>query len=352
MWIGFWWDEDGIRRAKTLGSARELTRGEAETKLADLIQPINAKSSEPKRRQWTLKAFIEDCYFPFSRRHWKKSTAETTEDRIRYHLIGDLGKKDIASFRREYLQLYLDGKTKGKLSFSTVSHLRWDLRAIFRLAQQDGVITNNPADTLFVAGAANVGRKVLDPKQVQQILSALELREQVIVRLAVFSGMRPGEILALQWKHVHEDHVLVEQRTYKGHIDTPKTERGKRQVAISPQTHAALDEWKAECSNSDKAEAWVFPSENENCPMRKDNIWRRVIEPRLGEIKLKWATFQVMRRTHASLSRIAGVDPKLVADQLGHGLGVSLDVYTIAGLDQRLEAVNLLEQSLVSTAIN
>jgi hypothetical protein len=36
----------------------------------------------------------------------------------------------------------------------------------------------------------------------------------------------------------------------------------------------------------------------------------------------------------------AGVDPKLVSDQLGYGLGVNLDVYTIAGLDERLEAVH------------
>ena len=59
-----------------------------------------------------------------------------------------------------------------------------------------------------------------------------------------------------------------------------------------------------------------------------------------------------MRRTHASLSRKAGIDPKLVADQLGHGLGVNLDVYTIAGLDQRLLAVNALEWSLASASIS
>jgi integrase len=91
---------------------------------------------------------------------------------------------------------------------------------------------------------------------------------------------------------------------------------------------------------------------NEETPMRKDNIWRRVIEPKLERPKLKWATFQVMRRTHASPSRQGGPDPKLVADQLGHGLGVNLDVYTVAGLDQRLAAVNILEQSLVSNAMN
>src|SRR5262245_59405576 len=41
VWIGFWWDEENVRRAKTLGSCRELTRGEAGTKLANLIQPVN-----------------------------------------------------------------------------------------------------------------------------------------------------------------------------------------------------------------------------------------------------------------------------------------------------------------------
>ena len=56
-----------------------------------------------------------------------------------------------------------------------------------------------------------------------------------------------------------------------------------------------------------------------------------------------------MRRTHASLSRQAGVDPKLVADQLGHGLGVNLDVYTVAALDQRRHAVQALETTLIPT---
>jgi hypothetical protein len=57
-------------------------------------------------------------------------------------------------------------------------------------------------------------------------------------------------------------------------------------------------------------------------------------------------TFQIMRRTHASLSRQVGLNPKLVADQLGHGLGVSLDVYTVAVLDKRQTAVQVLETSL------
>jgi hypothetical protein len=59
----------------------------------------------------------------------------------------------------------------------------------------------------------------------------------------------------------------------------------------------------------------------------------------------------MMYRSHASLSRNAGIDPKLLATSL-RGLGVNLDVYTISNLGQRLESANLPEQSLGSTAIN
>ena len=57
-----------------------------------------------------------------------------------------------------------------------------------------------------------------------------------------------------------------------------------------------------------------------------------------------------MRRTHASLSRQAGIDPKLVADQLGYGLGVNLDVYTVAALDKRQDAVEVLAQERRSSS--
>ena len=72
------------------------------------------------------------------------------------------------------------------------------------------------------------------------------------------------------------------------------------------------------------------------------------MEPQLRSAGLEWANFQVMRRTHASLSRRAGIDPKVVADQLGHGLGVNLDVYTQSDLQQRTEAVRKLEAEVTA----
>jgi hypothetical protein len=56
---------------------------------------------------------------------------------------------------------------------------------------------------------------------------------------------------------------------------------------------------------------------------KRDNFWRRSIQPKLAAVGLGWASFQVMRRTHSTWMNKLKVDPKLVADQLGHTLDVN-----------------------------
>ena len=71
------------------------------------------------------------------------------------------------------------------------------------------------------------------------------------------------------------------------------------------------------------------------------------IKPKLASVGLGWANFLVMRRTHATLMSELGVEGKLVADQLGHSLDVSQNVYTQSPVESRLPAVNRLEKSLL-----
>jgi hypothetical protein len=56
----------------------------------------------------------------------------------------------------------------------------------------------------------------------------------------------------------------------------------------------------------------------------------------------------VTRRTHSSLMRELGVDPKIVADGMGHDVSVNLNVYTQTSIDSRLEAVQTLESAFVN----
>ena len=59
-------------------------------------------------------------------------------------------------------------------------------------------------------------------------LEAFELREELISRLAIYEGMRPGEILALRWEVVRLRAISVEQRVYKRVFDTPKNGQARR----------------------------------------------------------------------------------------------------------------------------
>ncbi|HEY2842676.1 MAG TPA: hypothetical protein VGJ09_03460, partial [Bryobacteraceae bacterium] len=93
-------------------------------------------------------------------------------------------------------------------------------------------------------------------------------------------------------------------------------------------------------------DAWVFPSETWKTPVSKDNVWRRHIGPKFKAAGLSWVNFQVMRRTHATLMNELHDDPKLVADQLGHTLDVSQNVYTRASVARRKAAVDKLEGAL------
>src|SRR5262249_22316790 len=196
--------------------------------------------------------WICDGFLPFIRRKWKLSTACTSGDRIRTHLIADLGSVELQSVTRDLLQAYLEQKAAKGLSFSVVDHLRWDLRAIFRLAVQDGHIRSTPAELLFAPRAGpRPSRRVLSGDKVQAMLNGLALREQLMVQLALFSGMRPGEIFALQWQHVAGDHVQVVHRVYRGQLDQPKNERSKRTVALSSSTRRLIDQWRRQQDKAD-----------------------------------------------------------------------------------------------------
>jgi integrase len=115
------------------------------------------------------------------------------------------------------------------------------------------------------------------------------------------------------------------QRVYRRKPDTPKTDNLIREAALSAGLLLEIKAWRS-VSISTKADALVFPSERMT-PLSKDNCWRRSMLPKLQAVGLGWCNFQVMRRTHATLMRQLKADPKLVADQLGHTVDVSLNVY-------------------------
>lgn len=344
---GFWYAhwEDGHRRKRSLGKCSKMTRTQAEEELAAIL--INARGATPSAA-CPFGDFVDGNYFPFYQRKWKRTTAAENEYRIKCHLVPVYGSRTLASVSRDELQAMLEEKTGVGLSYSVVAHLRWDLNQIFKMAVSEGFRQRNPAELLFIPGGAKRPvRRVMTIEEVQTCLSVLDLRELLIVKLAVFAGMRPGEVFGLKWGSLRGVYADISQRVYRGDIDTPKTTYSVRKAALSESVLADIQTWMAAHPNTND-DGWVFPSENLKTPVSKDNVWRRHIVPKLTAVGLDWVDFHVFRRTHSTLMNENGVEGKLVADQLGHTLDVNQNVYTMASVQRRKLAVDALEKSIMN----
>jgi integrase len=287
-WIGAW-SVNGRRVSESIGLVKDLAKGDAKEKLAELI-----KESRQGGEVTLFGPFVEGPYFSFYSRKWKHSTRGKNIIRVRAHLVREFRDVNLSSFKRDGLQDFLD--SKARFSYSLVNKPR-------------------------------------------------KKRSGLIAKLCVLAGLRPGEVFALRWGSIAETFVKVRERVYEGVLDSPKSARGTREGALGEGLIADIAAWKTVAVDTGES-AFVFRSER-GTPLSSHNIWQRNMEPKLKAVGLEWCTFQVMRRPFVSLCKATGGDPKAIADQCGHDIGVSVNVYTQSTLDSKLELVNRLERSLL-----
>lgn len=160
--------------------------------------------------------------------------------------------------------------------------------------------------------------------------SLQRLRTQMIAAVLLQTGVRPGELLGLQWGDIGERSILIARAV---NLDgQARTKTGRERVVLLTKTLAAdLDLW-AEASESERHRRdWVFPS-----LVADDKYWtvygyqgwrKRVWEPavaRLAQRGKDWewiadADPYVLRHTHDSLSLLGGaVDLATQAARSGH----------------------------------
>jgi integrase len=123
------------------------------------------------------------------------------------------------------------GSTARAQSETVVTHLRFRLRSIFDLPLSEGAVDRNPDSTLYTPKHCKPGgkKRVVTPEDLDAMTQTLDFREQIILRLATFEGMRPGEILGLHRGNVDfsEECLWVRRRVYKTNVDWPKSTLSK-----------------------------------------------------------------------------------------------------------------------------
>jgi integrase len=182
----------------------------------------------------------------------------------------------------------------------------------------------------------------LTPEQVRDLLVAAQGdRLEALYVLALTTGMRQGELLALRWRDVDIDRSVLQvtatlQRTSSGlTFGEPKTKQSRRQILLTKAAMAALRQHRiAQAEERLRlGPAWddhdlVFANEVGR-PMEARNLVGRSFARLLARAKLPSIRFHDLRHSAATLMLSQGVHPKIASEMLGHSqIGITLDLYS------------------------
>jgi integrase len=207
------------------------------------------------------------------------------------------------------------------------------VQSIYRRAVEWGRLTSNPAKAVRKpSGRRERAIRPLSPVAVEAVRGELPDGDATLVSLLAYAGLRcPEEALALEWEHVGERTILVEQRNIDGKIVPGQKVRGAgpRTVDLAPPLKQDLAAWRLRCGRPDDG-ALVFPRHDGKPWRRHDwNNWRRrVWAPAVERAGVAYAPPYDLRHAFASLQIRASVSVPELAEQLGHSPQMTLSTYT------------------------
>lgn len=209
------------------------------------------------------------------------------------------------------------------------------LRMTIDFAQRTRRIAFNPIDELEARQKPRAGKKrvrYLEAEEIAVLLAAAEERNAVTllaVRIAVFCGLRLGEIRGIRWKDVDLDRkvLYVEgQLTSKNSYTVPKTESAVREVVLMDELASAFREYKLAAPRS-KPMDYVFATETNATPVNQTTFGNWLRDTCKGA-ELEDVTYHILRHTFASILIFQGHNVVHVANQMGHAKpSMTLDRY-------------------------
>lgn len=231
------------------------------------------------------------------------------------------------------------------------------LRAMLTAAVEEELITRNAAKLVKGPKVPKPKHMSLTAEQARVLLEVAEgTRFAAFWRLALDSGCRPGELLAMTWEDFDEARGSVRVRYTLEYSPErglrrkePKTAAGRRTVPIAPSTAAALVAHRARAGRLPAGPGDpIFPGEK-GALLRISHVWERYWEPlreRAAGRGVPRCRMYDLRHTSASLLLSRGVSIRVVAARLGHeSPAVTLKFYLHA-LPDDIEAVRGVAETL------
>jgi integrase len=327
------------------------TRKEVQDRLRALVaQKTEGRLAEKAKEKDTVEEYLTGwlCTLPG---RVKGSTVYRYRVLVNGHMIPCLGQKKLADLRPDAVAAFYAERQKSGLSPSTVQLIHTTLRKALGDAVEYGYIAYNPVARVKPPRRSEFLPRVLTRQEVRHILTMAEDADDRLAglwTLLAHSGARIGELLTLQWDAVSWDRQSIAitrslsiDADKHAIIDTPKTARGRRVVALEHDAMNALRRHRAQ-QNTDKLKlgpdytdlGLVFASAV-GTPMSERNTIREFKEAleRAGFSKEDRTRIRLhdLRHFHITEAAHAGVSVKALSARVGHAsVAFTLDRYAHA----------------------
>ena len=311
-------------------------------------------------RQW-LATYVDS--------HVRVTTARRYRSIIERHLIPALGAIPLMRLSPSHVQAAyaralgengrLDGRTGGLSPRSVVQHHRI-LSEALKHAMRWGLIGRNVAALVDPPRVERTEAIFLDAEAIHALLEAAQTTPyHALMMVAVATGLRRSEILALRWRDIDFEaaslrvvralHQLPGARLV---FLEPKSGKSRRAVALSPaailaiRAHRERQEAERELLGVDSGgDSLVFPNTDGSplSPTTFSKAFKRIAT----KAGLPDAHLHLLRHSHASLLLEQGVHLKVVQERLGHStIAITADTYSHVAAHIQQEAAAKFDEAL------
>ena len=283
-WTGYWYvyvkDAAGVDKrhgpkSKVLGKCSDMTKGAAEDALREHI-----RGARPPESKATFEEFAK-WYVRTNEDQWSKKWKGTVKGLFKHQINPRIGSRIAAELKKSEIQQLLneiaaDPKSQSE---SIIKKCLTHVRAVFNMAIDDELLARNPAPPrkIKLPSMRPASERFLTFEESQRLLAVADRRDNLILRIFVVLGLRPGELFALRVNDIQPGELRIDQTVVDYKLkDGAKTEESKANIPLPSVLEADLRAYIREEGITDL----LFPSEV-GTPISPDNYLDRILK-RLG----------------------------------------------------------------------
>ena len=274
------------------------------------------------------------------------STAASYRSNLKTHIRPKWGNAPIQGIKAlqisEWLKsLPLSPKTRGHVG--ALLHLLFERAMLWDLMD----VQRNPLELVKLKGTSKRMKKpqILTPEKFQELVSTLHEPYKTMVIVAMCTGMRVSEVLALRWEHIDFEAgaMLVQQGVVNGRIGKVKTEASNDYIPLDPEFAQILRGWKG-----DRSSGLVFPSHITGRCYHASVIQRQILKPAGEKVGLSGIGWHVFRHTYRSFLDETGAPIGVQQKLMRHSnVATTMNVYGNASLRAKQRANSKVVQMVM-----